>query len=59
MYDSFQNNTTITGKKTITMAIVSDIRNDQRQPTNTAHYNVLQRLDKHLIEPKLVLIGAR
>jgi hypothetical protein len=31
---------------------------DSRQPTNTAHYNVLHRLDK-LIEPKLVFIGAR
>jgi hypothetical protein len=31
---------------------------DSRQPTDTAHYNVLHRLDK-LIEPKLVSIGAR
>jgi hypothetical protein len=31
---------------------------DSRQPTNTAHYNVLDRLDK-LIEPKLVFIGTQ
>jgi hypothetical protein len=30
---------------------------DSRQTTDTAHYNVLHRLDK-LIEPKLVFIGA-
>jgi hypothetical protein len=36
-----------------------EMTKDSRQPTITAHYNVLHKLDK-LIEPKLVFVsGAR
>jgi hypothetical protein len=35
-----------------------EITKDSRQPTNTARYNLLHRLDK-LIEPTLVFSGAR